>query len=199
MWPFRRKQSRADLAVEWMPRAINVATQKWVEFENQPLAASMGLDEKIYLFTQGLAAGLRQWKAFEAGPDALMLLVAAKGVERSRTYLRVEIETALGITLPEPHERTDAEESQLLTAKLVDRVSRKWGYFSTALIFRSDVPLEAQIESFKAPFLHGVRADFAMLRDAPEEFFDSIITLGIVESGTHSIDEVERALGLAYD
>jgi hypothetical protein len=187
------------MAVEWMPRAIDVAAQKWIEFEAQPFAASMKLDEKLYLFTQGLAAGLRQWNAFKASPDAFILLIAAKGVERSRTYLRIEIETALNIPLPQPHERTDAEESEALTAKLIDRVSRKWDYFSSTLIFKDDVSLRSRINSFKIPFLQGVRIDFPMLRDAPDEFFDSVITLGITQSGIPSIDEVERALESPHD
>lgn len=198
-WPFRKRQSAADLAIEWMPRAIEVAAQKWVEFEAQPFSASMALDEKIYWFTQGLAAGLRQWKAFKDGPDAIMLLIAAKGVERSRTHLRIEIETALGIPLPEPHERTDAEENEELLAKLIDRVSRKWDYFSKALIFKQDVSLRSRINSFKTPFLQGVRADFPMFREAPDEFFDSVITLGITQLGVHSIDEVEGALESPHD
>lgn len=156
----------------------------------------MGLDEKLHLFTQGLAAGLRQWKAFDAGSDALMLLIAAKAVEHSRTHLRIEIETALNMPLPEPHERTDAEENELLMAKVIDRVSRKWDYFSKTLVSRYDVSLRDRIDSFTIPFLEGVRIDFPMLREAPNEFFDSIIALGIAQSGLHSLDEVERALEL---
>ena len=54
MWPFKKKQTAADIAIEWMPRAIDVAAQKWIEFQDQTFAATMQLNEKIYHFTTGL-------------------------------------------------------------------------------------------------------------------------------------------------
>src|SRR3546814_4272997 len=88
MWPFNRRKSKADMAIEWMPRAIEVASQKWSEFERQPFAADWPLDEKIYQFSLALGKGLNQWEAFKDSPNELMLLLAAKGVERSGTHLR---------------------------------------------------------------------------------------------------------------
>lgn len=196
MWPFRKKKSPADTAIEWMPRAIEVAAQKWIEFNAQPFAQSMDLDQKLYLFSEGLKNGLKQWKAFRDAPDPLMLLIAAKGAERSRTHLRMEIETALKFPLPKPHERSDEEEKLLLMDRLVDRVSRKWVYFSDTLVLKRDVSLTARIEAFKVPFLEGVRNDFPMFRDASDTFFDPMIALGIAQSGRHDIDEVGHALGL---
>ena len=70
--------------------------------------------------------------------------------------------------------------------------------FSETLVFKNEVPLRARINSFKVPFLQGVRIDFPMFLEAPDEFFDPIITLGISQSGLHSIDEVEHALKLPY-
>lgn len=196
MWPFKPRRSSADLAVEWMPRAIDVAAQKWLEFVGQPFAEQMALGEKIFLFTTGLSKGLRQWPAFKASPDVIFLLIAAKGVERSRTHLRIEIESALQVPLPAPHEMTDEEQTAALTSRLTDRAQHKWIDFSTKLHFKDNVTLENKIAAFKVPFLEGVRSDFPMLKDAPDAFFNPTIALGIVDSGIHSLQEVEQALDL---
>ena len=196
MWPFKRKKSKADIAVEWMPRAIEVATQKWLEFESQPFASAMALDEKLHLFSVGLGKGLKQWKAYENSPDSVMLLFAAKGAEHSKTHLRIEIETALGLPLPEPHVRTDWEETEILMEKIIDRASRKWSYQSDVFVFKDEVTLRAKIEGFKIPFIEGVRNDFPMLRDAPDNFFDAMIGLGITRTGTHTLEDVECALDM---
>ncbi|HUE78692.1 MAG TPA: hypothetical protein VMN38_03585 [Sphingomicrobium sp.] len=196
MWPFKRKKSEADMAIEWMPRAIGVAAHKWIEFESQPFAQEMDLEQKLFLFTEGLGTGLKQWQAFKGGPDALFLLIAAKGIERSRTHLRLELEAVLKFAIPGPHERSDDEEMAELKSKLIDRVSRKWAYFAETLVFKPEVSLEERIRSFKIPFLEGVRRDFPMFREAQDNELDALIALGIDQTGTHSILEVQRALGL---
>lgn len=196
MWPFKKKQSDADLAIEWMPRAIDVAAQKWIEFESQPFAKEMDLEQKLFVFTEGFRKGLKQWVAFKRSPDPLFLLIAAKGVERSGTHLRMELEAVLNFPIPGPHERSDDEEMAELERKLIDRVSRKWAYFSDTLIFKDDVSLAQRIRSFKVPFLEGVRSDFPMFREAQDSEFDSMIALGIDQTGTHSIAEVYQALGI---
>lgn len=196
MWPFAKRKSRADLAVEAMPRAIDIAAQKWVEFEAQPFAREMELSEKLHFFTEGIGKGFSQWKEFKGAPDGIFLLIAAKGVERSRTYLRLELETALGIPIPAPFERSDEEELDVLKGKLIDRAARKWRYFESAMPFKADVPLSTRIQAFKSPFLEGVRNDYSMFRDASDDEFDALIAIGIDQTGAHSIVDVQRALGL---
>jgi ketopantoate reductase len=71
MWPFKKKQSAADVAIEWMPQAIDVAAQRWIEFEDQAFAATMPLNEKIYHFTTGLKQDLNQWEAFKGSPESI--------------------------------------------------------------------------------------------------------------------------------
>jgi hypothetical protein len=196
MWPFTRKKSKADVAIEWMPRAIEVASEKWLEFEEQPFAQDMDLEQRIFLFSEGLGRGLKQWKAFSDADDPLFLLIAAKGIERSRTHLRLELEAVLKFAIPYPHERSDEEELEELKRKLIDRVSRTWLYFTETLVFKPEVTLKRRIQSFKIPFLEGVRRDFPMFSEAQDSELDPIIALGIDQAGTHSILEVERALGL---
>ena len=196
MWPFKNKLSDADLAIEWMPRAIDVASQKWIEFQSQPFSEKIELEDQLLVFTEGLRRGLKQWKAFKRAPDSLFLLIAAKGVERSGTHLRMELEAVLNFPIPGPHERSDEEEMAELKRRLIERASRKWRYYTDTLIFKNDVSLARRIESFKIPFLEGVRRDFPMFKEAKDDEFDSMIALGIDQTGTHSIIEVYRALGL---
>ena len=101
MWPFKSRQSKADLAVEWLPRAIEVAKVKWIEFEAQPFAESFSLAEKIFFFSGGLEKGLSQWEAFKNPPQGLMMLIAAKGIQLSGTHSKAEIEQALCLELPD--------------------------------------------------------------------------------------------------
>ena len=101
MWPFKEKKSKAALAIEWLPRAIEVAKYKWIEFDAQPFARDFSLTEKIILFAEGLESGLSQWKVFRNPPQGLMMLIAAKGIQASGTHSKTEIELALCIDLPE--------------------------------------------------------------------------------------------------
>ncbi len=194
MWPFTKRKSPADLAVEAMPRAIDIAAQKWVEFEAQPFAMKMDLTEKLYLFSEGIRRGFSQWKEFKNAPDGIFLLIAAKGVERSKAYLRLELEAALGIPIPAPFERSDEEELEILKRKLIDRAARKWTYFESALPFKAEVPLSTRIRAFKTPFLEGVRKDYPMFKEASDDEFDSLIAIGIDQTCAYSIVEVQRAL-----
>ena len=172
MWPFNKKKSAADAAAAAIPKAIEVATQKWSEFNSQPFASTMPLDEKLFRFSEGLGRGLMQWQAFKGSPDSLMLLIAAKGVEQSRTHLRIEIETALRFPLPKPHERTDEEENRILMDRVIARASQKWRYFHETINFNNDTPLKKQIEIFQAPFVQGIKMDMPMFHDAPDDFFN---------------------------
>ena len=196
MWPFGKKKTKADLAVEWLPRAIDAARLHWLEFEAQTWTRSMPLTEKIPLFCQGLEARLGQWKAYRNAPRGLIILIAAKGIERSRTHLRLEVEAVLNLQIPTPHERTDDEEQEELKKILVDRAVRKWIYFTNTLKFNDSVTLDQRIESFKIPFLEGLRRDYVMFREAVDNEFDFLIAIAIDKSGTHSIFEVQKALGI---
>ena len=100
MWPFPSKKSRADLAIEWLPRAIEVATEKWLDFERQPFAKDMALADRVAFFVHGLEQGLGQWTAFKDSPSGIILMVAAKGIERSGTHSVNEIEKALNVEMP---------------------------------------------------------------------------------------------------
>jgi hypothetical protein len=198
-WPFRSKARQADIALGKMPQAIEIASEKWIEFEAQEFAKPMELGQRILAFTDGLEAGLRKWDAFKSAPDGFFLLIAAKGIEHSRAHLRMDIEAALKIPIPEPFERSDEEELSELQDILIDRVARKWTYFEDTIHFDADVSLAHRIDAFKGPFLEGVRRELPSLAKAPDSDFGAFFAIGIERSGRWSILEVHDALGLNFD
>jgi len=51
MWPFKKRQSPAEAALEIMPHAISFAATRWQSFcETLPLKDSVTLDDRITLF-----------------------------------------------------------------------------------------------------------------------------------------------------
>lgn len=197
MWPFKKKVSDAGRSMEWLPRAIDVAAEKWMQFESQPFAADMPLNEKLFRFSEGLGRGLRQWQGLNDLKDDIVFLIAAKGAEKSRTHLRIEIETAVGFPLPTPHERTDEEENRILMSRIVDRARRKWLYFNETIKFDDTTTLHEKIEMFQIPFIQGLRQDFPMLCEAPDHFLQQMTVLGILDTKTLSLEDTEIALNLA--
>ena len=94
MWPFKKKQS--PLPIEWIDRAIEVAAEKWLEFQNLPFKDGLSLADQIYMFSVPLGQGLKTWEAFKGATEGAFLFIAAKGVQMSGTHTRDEIEVALG-------------------------------------------------------------------------------------------------------
>jgi hypothetical protein len=103
VWPFNLHKSKADAAIEVLPALIENAAGKWREFyEVFKFKDGVGLDKQILLFTTPFSEGVREHvPAMKNAPDGLILLIVAKGVERSGTHSRAQIEEALGMTLPE--------------------------------------------------------------------------------------------------
>lgn len=96
-----RKKSPADQAIEALPQAIDVAAQKWLEFQRLPFRDDVPLEMKIMAFLVPLQDGLSKWDAFRQSPDAIFFIIACKGVEKSGTHSTEEIERAIGLPLPQ--------------------------------------------------------------------------------------------------
>jgi hypothetical protein len=103
MWPFPKKPSKADAAVGRVDAVVAIAADKWSHFcKTLPFKNDVGLAERIYSFSGPFGEGLRQnVPEFRGANDGLILLIIAKGVERSGTHSRAEIEQALGMPLPD--------------------------------------------------------------------------------------------------
>jgi hypothetical protein len=193
MWPFSKK-SAADKAVEEMPKAINLACEMWQEFYSQESTHNIEFLDAVAMFVDALSKGLRTWPAFKFAPDGIFLLIAVKGIEKSRTHLRMQLETLLEVEIPGPFERTDEEEFEAVKEMMVDRVARKWTYYTETIKFSDDVDLSERIALFKVPFLEGFRKDFPMFANLSSEEMNAILTIGIARTGLASFSEIGRAL-----
>lgn len=103
MWPFKKKKSEADEAVAVLPQTIEIVAGKWVYFcKSLPFKEDVPLIERITAFSVPMFEGIRKnVPALRKAPDALLLIIVAKGVEKSGTHTREQIEEALGAPLPE--------------------------------------------------------------------------------------------------
>lgn len=102
MWPFQRKKSAADDVIEQMDELIGIAQRKWDQFCGLlPFKDDVPLKGRIAAFMVPFSEGARKnLPALRKAPEAVIFLIAAKGIERSGTHSRTEIEEALGIQLP---------------------------------------------------------------------------------------------------
>ena len=97
-----KKKSQAHETIEIMDDAIQFAATKWVYFiETMPFKESAPLKEKIFIFFVPATEGLKNsFPALKNAPEAILLMIVAKGVELSGTHTKEQIEGALGLPLP---------------------------------------------------------------------------------------------------
>lgn len=102
-WRGRAGHSKSDKVIGVLDDAISFSAEKWrLHFDTLPFKDEMSLKGKIALFLPPLREGLRtKFPAISDAPAAIALLVAAKGIERSGTHTAQEIESALGIKIPQ--------------------------------------------------------------------------------------------------
>jgi len=98
-----KKQSPADKANKVMRPAIAFAAEKWAVFNRDvPFKPEVGLDMRIFAFMQPVSIALMEkYEPLRKAPDSIFLLISAMAVERSGTHTRDQIESALGLTLPD--------------------------------------------------------------------------------------------------
>ncbi|VXC88260.1 hypothetical protein [Sphingomonas sp. AX6] len=89
-----------DRALEAMPQAIDVAAQKWLDFQQLKFIDD-DLAQQVAFFLVPLEQGLSKWEAFESAPDGFFLIIAVKAIEQSGTHSRRELENALGVRIPD--------------------------------------------------------------------------------------------------
>ena len=101
MFGFGKKKSKADVAIAAMPQAIDRAAEKWAYFcETLVFKAEVPLATRIGSFLVPFKEGVRKnMPVLRDAPGAFILLVVARGIERSGTHSRAEIEEALGFPL----------------------------------------------------------------------------------------------------
>ena len=78
---------------------------------------------------------------------------------------------------------------------LIIVAAEKWLEFSRTPAFREVGPLKENITFFAIPAMKGLRESISDLRNSSDSMLLHVIALGIVQSGTHTEEEVESALG----
>jgi hypothetical protein len=103
MWPFRKKATAADRVIEIYDDAIGLAAEKWLHFSKVLVFKDdVELREKIYMFSVPAFEGLmNNFPPLKEAPEGVLYLIVLKGIEKSGTYSRSQIETAIGIELPD--------------------------------------------------------------------------------------------------
>lgn len=99
---FGKKASKADAVIEALPHAIQNAADKWKVFCELPFTQETLLVDRVAAFLVPFEEGLRKnVKAFKDAPAGIALIVVLKGIERSGTHSKNEIEEAFGLRLPD--------------------------------------------------------------------------------------------------
>lgn len=100
---FRRKKSAADDVIAVMYDVIQTASDKWTLFSNTIIyKQEVPLVDRVTAFMVPFEEGLRaNVPALRNPPDGLILMLVLKGIEKSGTHTRQEIETAFGLRLPD--------------------------------------------------------------------------------------------------
>jgi hypothetical protein len=103
MFGFGKKKSKADATLSVLDDAIRFATDRWLYFcEKLPFKEDVGLATRIAAFSVPFDEGAKnKFPPLRDAPDAVLLLIIAKGVQASGTHTRDEIEQALGFELPD--------------------------------------------------------------------------------------------------
>lgn len=108
MFGFKKRKSKADATVAVLDDAIALAAERWKFFcDKLVFRENVDLADRIAAFMVPFEEGAaKTFPVLRGAPDGVILMIVAKGVERSGTHSRAEIERALGVPLPEyqrPH------------------------------------------------------------------------------------------------
>lgn len=102
MWPLGKKKTQADKAIEVMDRSIELVAERWKYFNNQlKFEDGFGLNKQIAMFSPPIFRGMRKnYPALRDSPDDVLFLFVLKGIEKSGTHSKEEIEQAFNMKLP---------------------------------------------------------------------------------------------------
>ena len=90
--------------------------------------------------------------------------------------------------------KSTAEDVIKITPDVIKFSSEKWIIFCDQLPFKENVALEDKVIAFLIPLTEGLKNNFTALKSAPDHVFLFFAAMGIVASGTHSREEIEKAL-----
>ena len=101
IWPFRKK-SRADAVIAIMDEAVASVADMWLHYTSTfVFKPGVSLHDQIMIFSVPVSEGLEnRFPELRNAPPGVLLLIIAKGVERSGTHSTKQIEDALGVPFP---------------------------------------------------------------------------------------------------
>ena len=86
-----------------MNTVIPIVSKKWIDYSmSLPFKEGVPLKEKITLFTFPAFEGMRSnFPQLKNSPDTALFLLVLKGIIRSGSHTKAEIESEFNITIPE--------------------------------------------------------------------------------------------------
>ena len=99
MFGFRKRESKADAALAVMDQATALVTDRWRYLcDTIPYKAGVPLEDRIASFCIPMYEGLRKtFPTLRTAPEAFLLIVVVKGIERSGTHPADELYDAIGM------------------------------------------------------------------------------------------------------
>jgi hypothetical protein len=93
-------------------------------------------------------------------------------------------------------EKEIADQLTTETAKIVEVLKLKWVEFQKLVPLRSDLPLSDRIEAFIVPARVGILKHYPTMRTAPAGLIWEMVFVAVIESKTHTPDEISDARAL---
>ena len=93
--------------------------------------------------------------------------------------------------------KPEADVADLLkqqSAECTRKITEKWVNYVNVLKFKSEVSLSEQIETFALPVRKFVENHYPLLATAPPNVFWMMIFVAVLESDTHSSEQVNEAV-----
>ncbi len=90
--------------------------------------------------------------------------------------------------------RNPVPSAEELHASVLQDVREKWVYFNDTIHLKADVPLSKKLDLFAQPMRQFFDAKYPFLLLGSSEIFWTTIFTAVIESGTHSKDEVNYAI-----
>jgi hypothetical protein len=86
------------------------------------------------------------------------------------------------------------DELRSQTAIATDAIKSKWIYLNSTVHFRAEIPLSAKIDAFITPIHLFFEKSYPVLAAGPAEVFWLTTFTAILESGTHSKEQINAAI-----
>jgi hypothetical protein len=191
----KQKSREQEIAEQLKIEAFEIVaalTPHWVRYQTLvPFAPNVLLPTRVVGFLmQAHNYVSKNHPLMKTAPPAMIEEMAWLAVIESGTHTVPQVNEARAKFIS----MTDREKVSAEGTAVVAFLKGKWIYFCNALSFRDDVPLSDRIAAFVPPAREGVGNNFHEYRDAPMELILSMVSVAIMNSGTHDPNIVADAV-----